>query len=83
MGRDDQDLAMDASVPLRHRLVAEVERVSDDRLEVALQQPFIQQGHLRQGAPDVLRRVRHHPLDHQGAGRIGCVGHGSILSRSS
>jgi hypothetical protein len=37
--------------------------VADDRLEIILHQPRLDQRTLRERAPDLFRRMRHHPFD--------------------
>src|SRR3954453_210844 len=82
-GFDDQHLAVDHAVPVRQWRGAEAEPVADDGLEVVPHQPLLEQRALRKGAPDLLRRVRHLPLDDEGTRGGDWWGHWSILLRRS
>ena len=63
---------------------AKIETVADDRLEVVLHQPLLDQVRLGERAPDLFRRIRHLPFDDDGARFGRSIGHWSILlSRSS
>src|SRR3982074_3824512 len=76
---DCQDLTVD-SAPV----CAKIEAVVDDRLEVVLHQPLLDQVWLRERAPDLFRRMRYLTFDDDGARFGRSVGHWSILlSRSS
>src|SRR4051794_34422979 len=80
-GFDDQHLAVDHAVPVRQWRGAEAELVADDGLEVIPHQPLLEQRALREGAPDLLRRLRHLPLDDEGTRGGGWGGHWAILLR--
>src|SRR4029077_7691324 len=73
-----QDLAVD-SAPV----CAKIKTVVHDRLEIVLHQPLLDQGWLRERAPDLFRRQSDLPFDNdrQRFGRR--IGHWSILLRSS
>jgi hypothetical protein len=49
--------------------------MTHDRLEVGLHQPLLDQRALREGAPDLFRRMRHHPFDDEGARGGGELSH--------
>src|SRR5437879_566443 len=75
---DLEDLAVGHAVPAALGRRAKVEPVANNRLEIVLNQPFADQLGLGQGAPDLLRRMGHEPLDDDGAGS-GDVVHGCVL----
>src|ERR1700738_1261854 len=76
---DGQDLTVDGAP-----VSAKIETVVHDRLEVVLHQPLLDQVRLREGAPDLLGRIRYLPFDDDGAGFGRGFAHWSILlSRSS
>src|SRR6516165_2177057 len=75
-----EDLTVDDAVPMRHWPGAEIKLVPDNRLEVVLHQPFLDQRSLGEGAPNLFRRMRHLQLDDDGTrGDGGGSGHWSIL----
>src|ERR1700738_3492763 len=63
---------------------AKIETVADDRLEVVLHEPLLDQVWLRERAPDLFRRMRYLAFDNDGARFGRFFVHWSILfSRSS
>src|SRR5436190_19089552 len=81
---DFQDLTVDHDARVGFRVPAKFEAVTGDWLEIVLHEPLLDQVRLREGAPDLFRRMRHLTFDDDGAcfGRL--IGHWSILlSRSS
>src|SRR6185312_14131238 len=77
---DGEDLAVQHAAPF----AAKIEAVTDDRLEIVLHQPLLDQMRLRERAPELFRRMRKFQFDDDRA-RFGRGGdHWSILfSRSS
>src|SRR5437016_5278862 len=73
---DCQDLTVD-SAPVG----AKIETVVHDRLEVVLHEPLLDQGWLRERAPDLFRRMRQLPFDDERTGGFR-FGHWSILFKS-
>src|ERR1700753_1021387 len=77
-------LAADCSVPIAHRLCPKCELRAEPWLEVVRHQPLFDQMRLSERAPDLLRRMRHHALNDDGARGGELFVHWSILlSRSS
>jgi hypothetical protein len=62
IGFDEQDLAVGHAVPMRHRRGAEIGPVADDRLEVVVHQPLLDQRALREGAPHAFRPPARPPV---------------------
>src|SRR5580698_961775 len=81
---DDNNPTVDDAIPVRLRVHAKTEMVTDLGLEVVLHQPLFDQMRLCQRAPNLFRRKRQLPFDNHGK-RFGRRGvHWSILlSRSS
>src|SRR3712207_4106236 len=71
---DLEDLAID-STPV----TAKVEAMVNDRLEVVLHEPLLDQVWLGERAPDLLRRERKLTFDDDGARFGRGIGHWSIL----
>ncbi|MNL44954.1 hypothetical protein D3C87_1675660 [compost metagenome] len=66
-----EHLAIQHAAPV----AAKIEAMSHDGHEVVLHEPFGDEVGLRQRAPDLLRRMRHFPLDDDGAGCARCFVH--------
>ena len=67
---DDQHLAVDDTIPVRHGVGAELELAPDHRLEVVVHHPLREERALGERAPQLLWRVWEYPLDHKGAGTL-------------
>src|SRR6266567_3810083 len=67
---DDEHLAVDDAVPVRHRLGAELELAPDHRLEVVVHHPLREERALCKRSPQLLRRVRKYALDHKATGTL-------------
>src|ERR1700730_12829583 len=78
-GNDFENLAIGNAIPTVDGRSAEIEPVADDRLKIVLHQPFLDQRRLRQRAPNLFRRVRHHPFDDEATHSGNRFGHRSIL----
>src|SRR5262249_44838053 len=72
------------AVPIAHRLCPKGELSAEPRLKVVRHQPLFDQMRLSERAPNLLRRMRHHALDDDGARSGELFVHWSILlSRST
>ena len=63
---DDQHLAVDNAIPVRHGVGPELELAPDHRLEVVVHHPLREERALGERAPQLLWRVREYPFDRQG-----------------
>ena len=69
---DDQHLAVDNTIPVRHGLGPELELAPDHRLEVVVHHPLREQRAFGERAPQLFWRVWEYPLDDKGAGTFCC-----------
>ncbi len=70
---DDQHLAVDDAIPVRHGVGAELEPPPDHRLEVVVHHPLREERALGERSPQLLWRVREYALDHKGTGTLCCI----------
>src|SRR5579883_604715 len=80
---DDQNLTIDHEVEVGSRRSLKIEAVTDNRLEIVLHEPFLDQMRLCKRTPDLFRRMRELTLDNNGARPCRPFVHWSIRLRRS
>jgi hypothetical protein len=71
---DDQHLAVDNTIPVRHGIGPELELPPDHRCEVIVHHPLREERALGERAPQLFLWVWEYPLDHKGAGTLCWIG---------
>src|SRR5271170_4624125 len=72
---DDEYLAVDNTIPVRHGIGSELELPPDHWLEVVVHHPLREERAFGERSPQLFWRMWEYALDHKGAGILCCVAH--------